>query len=120
MHTESYGNTSGYLFILVGIALSVVSALVPHFEAGYRLMLSVLSAGILPYLVYSVAVPLLRGHLTTAVGAVIVVVHAWLVISERIIGEADYSSGRIYYVPLMLAVFTLPLALTAIRKAAKY
>ena len=120
MHTDSCGNTSGYLFIVIGIVLSVVSALVPHFEAGYRLMLSVLSAGILPYLVYSVAVPLLRSHLTTAVGVVIVLVHAWLVFSERLIGGADYSSGRIYYVPLILAVLTLPLALTAIKKAAKY
>jgi hypothetical protein len=120
MRTESCVNASGYLFISIGIALSVVSALVPHFDAGHHLMLSVFSAGILPYLVYGIAVPLMRSHLTTAVGLVIVTVHAWLVFSERIVGGADYSDGRIFYVPVILAVFTIPLAMAAIKKAARH
>lgn len=117
MRTESRLNASGYLFISTGIALSVVSALVPHFDAGYHLMLSVFSAGMLPYLVYGIAVPLMRSRLTTAVGLAIVTVHAWLVFSARIVGEADYSDGRIFYVPMILAVLTIPLAMAAIRKA---
>ena len=120
MNAQSYSNTPGYLIIAIGLGLSVVSALVPHFEAGYRLMLSVFAAGILPYLVYGIAVPLLRHYLTTLIGLVIVVVHAWLVFNERIIGRADYSDGMIFYVPLIMAAAALPLALAAIRKSAEY
>ena len=48
------------------------------------------------------------------------VVHTWVVITERIIGHADYSSGMIINVPLVMALAMLPLALTAIRNAEKY
>ena len=120
MHARSYSNTSGYTFILIGLLLALVSALVPHFDAGYRLSLSVLSAGVVPYLVYSVAAALRRTTVTTVIGFIIVVVHTWVVITERIIGHADYSSGMIINVPLVMALAMLPLALTAIRNAEKY
>jgi hypothetical protein len=116
MHAQSYANTPGYLFILIGIVLSTISALVPHFEAGYTLMTSVLVTGMLPYLVYGIAVPLLRGVLTTVVGLVIIVVHAWLVFNQRVLGNADYSDGLIYYVPMVMALAVLPLAVIALKK----
>ena len=113
-------NAPGYFFILLGLLLSLISALVPHFDAGYTLMLSVFAAGILPYLVYSVAVTLRSGTLITAIGFFIVVIHAWLVMSERIIGHADYSSGMIFYLPMVMALAMLPLAITTIRRASKF
>ena len=116
MHAQSYANTPGYLFIVIGLTLSLISALVPHFEAGYRLMLSVFVAGMLPYMIYGIAVPLLRSNLTTTVGLVIVIAHAWLVFNERIIGHADYSNGMIYYGPMLLAVLALPLIVTVFKR----
>jgi hypothetical protein len=104
------------LFIIIGLMLSLISAFVPHFESGYRLMTGILVAGLLPYLVYGIAVPLLRGSLTTAAGLVIVAVHTWLVFDQRIIGHADYSDGLIYYGPMLLALFALPLVVIAIKK----
>ena len=109
MNTQSYANTPGYLFITIGLLLSLASALVPHFEAGYRLMISVFVAGMLPYMVYGMAVPMLRGTLTSLVGLAIVIVHAWLVFNERFIGNADYSDNRIYYGPMLITLFALPL-----------
>lgn len=109
MRAQSYANTPGYLFIMVGLILSLISALVPHFEAGYRLTLGVFVAGMFPYMIYGIAVPLLRGTLTTIVGLVIVTAHTWLVFNERIIGNADYSSGMIYFGPMLLALAALPL-----------
>jgi len=120
MHTQSYANTPGYLFILVGLTLALISAFVPHFEAGYRLMLSVFVAGMLPYLIYGIAVPLLHGTLTTATGLVIVVAHAALVVNERIIGDGDYSNGMIYFGPMIIALVALPLALIALKKTGHY
>lgn len=120
MHTQTYSNLPGYLFILIGLLLSVVSALVPHFQAGYHLMLSIFVAGVLPYLVYSIMVPLSPGPLTTIAGLVIVTVHLWLVITQRIIGNADYSNGLIYLVPIILTVAVLPLVLIAGKKSGMF
>ena len=120
MHAQSYSNTPGFWFIGIGLFLSLISALVPHFDAGYRLALSVFSAGVLPYLVYSAAAALQRSTLITVIGFIVVAIHTWLVISERIIGQAEYSSGMIINVPLVMALAMLPLALSAIMKASKY
>ncbi len=120
MHAQSYANTPGYLFIVIGLTLSLISALVPHFEAGYRLTLSIFVAGMLPYLIYAIAVPLLRGTLTTGVGLVIVIAHAWLVFNERIIGNGDYSNGMIYYGPLLMTAFAVPLVVIVYREREVY
>lgn len=116
MHAQTYKNTVGYIVILTGLLLSLVSALVPHFEAGYHLSLSVFAAGITPYLVYGVAVPIYRGAWITIAGLLIVLIHAWLVYNERIIGAADYSDATIYYVPLIMAIAALPLVFLAFNK----
>jgi hypothetical protein len=101
---------------MIGLLLSFIAALVPHFDAGYTLMISVFAAGMLPYVVYAVAVPLLRGTLTTTVGLLIVVTHTWLVFNQRIIGNADYSDGLIYFLPMLIALAVLPLAIIAMKK----
>lgn len=116
MHAQSYANAPGYSFIIIGLVLSLISALVPHFETAYRLMISVFVSGLFPYMVYGIAVPLLRGSLTTSVGLVIVVTHAWLVFNQRIIGHADYSDGLVYYGPMLLALLALPLIVIAIKR----
>jgi hypothetical protein len=116
MHAQSYANTPGYLFIIIGLTLSLISALVPHFEAGYRLASSVFVAGMLPYLIYAISVPLLRGTLTTGIGLVIVITHAWLVFNERIIGNADYSNGMIYYGPLLITALAVPLLVIVVKR----
>lgn len=117
MHAQSYANPPGYLCIFIGVFLSAISALVPHFEAAYTLMTRVFVAGMLPYLVFGISVPLMRGGLTTIVGLVIVVAHAWLVFNQRIIGNADYSDGLIYYLPVILALAVLPLVFIALKQS---
>jgi len=116
MHTQSYANAPGYALISIGLILSLISAFVPHFEAGYRLALGVFVSGLFPYMVYGMAVPLLRGSLTTGTGLVIVVAHTWIVLNQRIIEHADYSNGLIYYGPMLLAVLVLPLIVIAFKK----
>lgn len=116
MESSKYADLPGYLFILAGALLAAVSSFVPYFDASFHLMASVLIAGLIPYLVYSVAVVLLRGTLTTVAGAAMVALHAWLVISERFAREIDYSDGMIYYVPIIMAIIVLPLAIAALRK----
>ena len=117
MHAQSYTNAPGYMFLIIGLILSFISAFVPFFEAGYRLMTSVFIAGMFPYFVYGIAVPLSRSTMTTIAGLVIIIAHALLVFNERFIGKADYSNGMIYYVPIIIAVTVLPLVLAAIKKS---
>ena len=104
------------MLIIIGLTLSLISALVPHFDAGYTLMLSVFIAAMLPYMVYAIAVPLLRGTLTAIAGLAIVIAHTWLVYDQRILGDADYSDGMIYYIPLLLSLLALPLAVMAFKR----
>ena len=116
MESQSYTDPAGYLFIVAGMLLAAVSAFVPHFDAGYHLNAAVLIAGLVPYMVYAVPVVLMRGMLTTVTGIALVIVHAWLVASERFAGAADYSSGLIYIVPVVIAVLLLPLVIVALRR----
>ena len=115
MHAQSYANTPGYLFLIIGLTLSFISAFVPFFEAGYKLMTSVLITGMLPYFVYAIVVPLSRSTMTTMLGLVIVITHALLVFNERFIGNADYSDNIIYYGPIIIAVIVLPFVIIAIK-----
>ena len=120
MHTQSYANTPGYLILIIGLILAFTSALVPFFEAGYILMTSVLIAGMLPYLVYGMVVPLSRSVMTTVLGLIIVIAHTLLVFNERFIGNADYSDSMIYYGPIIIAVIVLPLVMLAIKNSRKF
>lgn len=116
METHANLRSSAWWVIVAGFLLSFVSALVPFYSAGYELLYWVMLAGLLPYLVYGVAAPLLRGGLVLAAGLALLGIHAWLVIAERFVGGADYSDHMIYSVPLLLALALLPLPAMALRK----
>ena len=105
-----------YSVIVIGCILALVSAVVPFFNTGYELRLSVLLSGLLPYLIYGLAVPFLGGWLLALPGAVLVILHTWLVANERFLDNADYSNGMIYYAPVVLAVILLPLVLRALHE----
>lgn len=111
-----YTGSIVYLVVAAGVTLAFVSALVPFYSAGYKLYYSVLLAGLLPYLVYGCAAPLLRRGLGRTIGVLLVISHAWLVIGERFTGAVDYSDGLIYYVPVLLAAVLSPLLLLALRE----
>ena len=104
------------VFVALGVALSFASAVVPHYTAGYTLMTGVLLSGLLPYLVYGVAIPFLQGWALSLPGIVLVVLHAAVVARERFLDNADYGDGWIYIVPLVLAVALLPIIYVALKK----
>lgn len=109
METCSYQRCLPYALIAFGLCLAFISAVVPHFTAGHRIMFGVLLAGTLPYLTYGLALPLLRSTLITVAGIILVGLHTVLVVTERFLDGADYSDGLIYYGPLVLALATLPI-----------
>lgn len=105
-----------YAVIAVGAALAFAAAVVPHFTAGYRLLAGVLLSGLLPYLVYALAVPLLRNMLTITAGLILLGAQTALVIAERFTGPVDYSDGFIYFGPWLLALALLPLVALGLKQ----
>ena len=116
MESQSFANPTGWMIVLYGLGLSFIAAFAPFFEAGYLLKVDVLLAGITPYLVYAIAVPLLPGAITTTVGIVLVTAHTGLVVTERFLNGADYSDSLIYTVPIIMAVLVIPLVIVALIK----
>lgn len=116
MQTQSCFRTYASGVILIGCMLAFISAVIPHYTAGYHLMLSVLLSGLLPYLIYVLAVPFLDGWRLALPGTVLLILHGWLVVRERFLNDADYNNGMIYYVPLILASLLLPLIIRALRE----
>lgn len=102
------------LIIIVGLILGLTSAVVPFYNAGYKLMVAVLMAGVSPYFVYGVAIPYLRGATLIIPGLLLITAHTWLVIVYRLTLPVDYSDNWIYLGPLLLAVAVLPLTIRAI------
>lgn len=105
-----------YAVIAGGTGLAFVSAVVPHFTAGYRLESGVLLSGLLPYLIFGLAVPLLRTRSTAVAGLFLLALHAALVIAERFSGPVDYSDGWIHLGPWLLALALLPLVALGLKQ----
>ena len=115
MESQHFANRPCWILILYGVSLSFIAAFTPFFEAGYLFKVDILLAGLTPYLVYALAVPLMRNVLTTSVGIVLVVVHTVLVVSERFLGGTDFSNALIT-LPIAMAVLVIPLVVVAIIK----
>ncbi len=116
MKAQTFAAGPGYLFIAAGAALAFISALTPHYATGYYLNIGVLAAGLAPWLVYALAVPVARSALTDAGGLLLLLAHVWLVASERF-ADMPYNDTTIYIAPLILALLATPLLPLALRKA---
>ena len=120
MESQHFTNPAGWAIVLIGLALATLAALTPHFGSGYYLDAGILTANLLPYMVYAVAVPLIPGVITTSAGLILLAAHTGLVFSERFIDGADYSDGLIYTMPVLLALMMLPVAIVALLKTATH
>jgi len=116
MRAEVAPSRFGYSVIAAGTVLSIISAVVPFYTAGYQLLFAVFMAGITPYLVYGLVVYWLRRPITSVAGTLLLAAHLGLVVHERFIKGADYSDPAIYVVPLVFAVLLLPLLVVAMRQ----
>jgi len=115
MNRQSLLRPLSYLLLAGGCLLAFIAALVPHYDAGHRLMVSVLLTGLLPYLVLGLALPYLRGWALALPALVGVATHAWLVLTQRFLDYQGYSDGMIYYVPLALAAAATGVLIWALR-----
>jgi hypothetical protein len=102
-----------YVLVAIGCVLAAISAVVPNYDAGHKLMFSVFLAGIVPYYVYGCLTERLRAWALLVPGLVVVAVHAWLTVSQRFLGYDGYADGMIYYGPVLLAFGGLPAGIAA-------
>ncbi len=100
-----------YALITVGSALAFVTAVVPHYSAGHRLLLDVLLIGLLPYVVYAFFTEQVRGWPLLAAGVLTLVVDLAVKIPERFLYYDGYQSGLVYRWPLAASLVMLPLLL---------
>lgn len=94
--------------IILGVLATAVASVVPHYSNHYRLDVGVLSALLLPYLVYGIFAWIApHSGLLHLLGGLNLAAHLWLVVTQRLVDFNDYASGTIYYVPLVFAVVIL-------------
>lgn len=105
----------GFLIIGVGIVLSFIAAVVPHFSGAYQLQAGVLVAQLTPYTIYAPAAIKLDDRAVEVSGVLLVLVHSGLVAVERFAQEGQYVGSAIYVVPLLAALLLLPLLIRAAR-----
>ena len=114
MNTTFY-KLVGYGLVVLGCALTFVSAFTPQLALGYYLQFGVVLIGLLPYVIYSIAVTLYESMLTIAYGLGLIGVHTWMVMNVRFIDEGAYSDALLYYGPVILSVALLTLFIMALR-----
>ena len=104
-----------YLVIALGVMLSFVTAVVPHYATGHTLLLGVALAGLLPYVVYGLFCDLVRGWWLLITGALIFGVDLGVKIPERFLHYDGYASGVIYYAPFISTLAAIVLLGTGAR-----
>ena len=114
MNTRFY-KLAGYGLVVIGCALTFVSAFTPQLALGYYLQFGVVLIGLLPYVIYSIAVTLYDSMLTIAYGLGLIAVHIWMVMNVRFIEGGTYTDALLYYGPIILSVALIPLFIMALR-----
>lgn len=114
MRPETDFRPAAYIIVALGVSLAFIAAVVPHYDAGYRLDLPVLLAGLAPYLVYSLFTGFVRDNWLCAGGALLLLFDLAFKVRERFLQYDGYADGLIYTAPLIAAgVLALILGLGA-------
>jgi hypothetical protein len=97
-----------YLVVVLGAGLAAVTAVVPHYTAGHKLLFGVLLAGLLPYLIYGMLVQMESGWPALVAGAALLAIDLAVKLPERLRYDG-YADGAVYYAPLIATFAVLPL-----------
>jgi hypothetical protein len=95
--------------IVLGAVISVTVAFEPHFSSAYRLQFDVLTANILPYLLFAWLAVMAKGVLTNVVGVALVASHLVLLMNPQLMTAIWPAIAAKYSAPLLLACLLVPL-----------
>jgi len=101
---------AAYLIILFGLGVAAAASLVPFYNAGYLLEPGVLTAVLMPFVLYGLFIESLRGPWLLASGLLLLIASLALVLPERFLHYNGYADGMIYWVPTLTAVIMMPIA----------
>ncbi len=111
MHQDADLRTISYAIIALGCVLSLVTAIVPFYTAGYELLFGVLLIGLLPYVVYGAFTEIVRGWPLVLAGMLVLGIDLLAKIPERFLRYDGYADGAVYYAPLFSTFIVLPVFL---------
>lgn len=109
-----------YLIITLGAMLAFAAAVVPYYDAGYTLLLTVLLVGLLPYIVYGLFTDIVRGWPLPIAGALLFGVDVGVKIPERFLHYDGYAGGAIYYAPLVSTVIIIVILAIGARREKRW
>ncbi len=114
MRPETDSRSTAYLIVALGTALAFAAAVVPFYDAGYRLDLLVLLTGLAPYLVYGLLTGFVHGRWLLAAGLLLFVFDLAFRIPHRFLRYDGYADSLVYVAPLVATgVLALVLGLGA-------
>jgi hypothetical protein len=105
-----------YFIIALGCFLSIITAVVPNYTVGYKLLFNVFIFGLVPYVMYGLMTELLRGWLLIIPGIVILAIDLFTKLPERFPNFSEYSSNVIYWAPLFSAFVIVPISYLVAKK----
>jgi hypothetical protein len=110
MSSNGFHLRSAYLIIITGFLLSVIMAVLPHYDLSHRLKIDLLLLGMLPYALYSLFT-VTKMRLSLIITGLLILgldlfirLPAWWGMQTREIPE------QIYYTPLISSITIIPLA----------
>lgn len=110
MTTPQDPRPAAYLIILFGLGVAAAASLVPFYNAGYLLEPGVLTAVLMPFVLYGLFIESLRGTWLLVSGLALLAVNLALIVSERYLHYNGYADDTIYWVPTLTAVIMMPIA----------
>ncbi len=114
MRPETDFRPAAYVIVALGVALAFVAAVVPHYDAGYRLDLVVLLVGLTPYVVYGILTEFVRDRWLLAIGLLLFAFDLASKIPLRFLRYDGYTDSLVYIAPLIATgVLALVLGMAA-------
>ena len=105
-----------YSIIVLGVFLSIITAVVPNYTVGYKLLFNVFLFGLVPYVMYGLMTELLRGWLLIVPGLLILAIDLFVKLPERFPNFSEYSNIAVYWDPLFSAFIIIPISYFLARK----
>ena len=96
-----------YLIIALGCVLAFTTAVVPHYEAGHKLLASVFIASLIPYIIYGALMEVLRDKVLSIVGILIIAIDLLLKLPLRFSSSGVGDGATMMYASFALAIIPL-------------
>lgn len=111
----SISSAINYFVVLTGCLLSFISSFHDQYAEGFYIDVGVIMMGLVPYLIFAMAVYIRQGIWSTIIGILLLAVHVWMVYIQHFVsgGRAD---TLLLAGPPILGIILLPLLISAMRK----